>query len=168
MPNLFESETCSRCGGSGQFSYCQRYGSTCFKCSGNKQTLTKRGSAAQVKFRAMLSKPVSELSVGMKIQDIGITMGGDIFNQWLTITDIKPDTTLYNGAVREDYRLIECVNKRGEQHSIGTPLTTVYRVAADSETKRQAQHACIAYQRSLNKSGNVDKVLAKIVKQVAY
>src|SRR5207249_1748734 len=46
-PLFFESETCSRCGGSGHYSYCQRYGTTCFKCGGRTTVLTKRGEAAQ-------------------------------------------------------------------------------------------------------------------------
>lgn len=34
--------TCSRCGGSGHYSYCERYGTSCFKCEGNKMTLPRR------------------------------------------------------------------------------------------------------------------------------
>jgi hypothetical protein len=32
-------DTCSRCHGSGNYSYCQRYGTTCFKCGGSGKTL---------------------------------------------------------------------------------------------------------------------------------
>jgi hypothetical protein len=35
------NKPCTRCGGSGHYSYCQRFGTTCFKCDGNKlQTVT--------------------------------------------------------------------------------------------------------------------------------
>jgi hypothetical protein len=34
-------ETCSRCGGSGHYSFCPMYGTKCFKCSGHKQTLPR-------------------------------------------------------------------------------------------------------------------------------
>jgi hypothetical protein len=34
------NKPCTRCGGSGRYSYCTAYGSTCFKCSGNKLQLT--------------------------------------------------------------------------------------------------------------------------------
>lgn len=38
-------ETCTRCGGTGQFSYCQRFGTTCFGCHGKKKvypSITKK------------------------------------------------------------------------------------------------------------------------------
>lgn len=31
--------TCGRCGGTGHYSYCQMYGTTCFECHGNKTVL---------------------------------------------------------------------------------------------------------------------------------
>lgn len=44
---LFETEACSRCGGSGQYSYCQMYGSRCFKCAGSgKQYIRKHAKMA--------------------------------------------------------------------------------------------------------------------------
>lgn len=42
----FEKVTCTRCGGTGHYSYCQRYGTRCFKCGGAGTTYTKRGSLA--------------------------------------------------------------------------------------------------------------------------
>jgi len=60
----FEIETCSRCGGSGQYSYCTMYGSRCFKCAGKRVVLTKRGSAAKVFFDALFVVPASTIKVG--------------------------------------------------------------------------------------------------------
>lgn len=34
-------EECTRCGGSGRYSYCQMYGDRCFKCRGSRQQLPK-------------------------------------------------------------------------------------------------------------------------------
>ena len=48
----WETEVCSRCGGTGNFSYCMSHGTKCFRCKGNKITLTKRGEAAQKAFAA--------------------------------------------------------------------------------------------------------------------
>lgn len=63
----YETETCSRCNGSGHYSYNQMTGTRCFKCHGNTVVYTKRGSAA-VKFAEELrSLPVSEISVGDRI-----------------------------------------------------------------------------------------------------
>lgn len=157
MALLFENETCGRCGGSGNYSYCQRYGTTCFKCSGVKAVLTKRGTAAQAYYRSLLSKPVSELKPGMIIEDLGVTFGGDLFNQWVTILEIKEDTTLYNGALRPDYRNLECKSRRGELHSICVPLTQVFRVAATVEQKKAALALALTYQASLTKQGKPRK-----------
>jgi hypothetical protein len=166
---LFEHETCSRCGGSGRYSYCQRYGSTCFKCSGNQQVLTKRGYAAQALYNRLLSKPASALQPGMKIRDIGVTHGGDVFTAWYTIVAIKADNTLYNGQLREDYIQIEMTRKGSEElTNLACSLTSVYRVAATPQEKSAAADVCIAFERSLNKHGRTDKTLAKIAKQVAW
>src|SRR6187551_1555971 len=64
---LFENETCSRCGGCGQYSYCQMYGTRCFKCGGDGVTLTKRGKAAQLWFNAKKKKPAKDVKVGDRI-----------------------------------------------------------------------------------------------------
>ena len=43
---LFESNGCSRCGGSGKMPY-SVYNGVCFKCNGKGEVLTKRGRVAQ-------------------------------------------------------------------------------------------------------------------------
>ncbi len=69
----YEKETCSRCNGSGSYSWCQRFGSTCFKCQGNGKQLTRRGKAAMKKVRQFLtdnySTAVEDLTPGTKIKD---------------------------------------------------------------------------------------------------
>jgi DnaJ-class molecular chaperone len=42
----FEHVTCSRCGGSGHYSFNLMYGTVCFKCHGRGWCYTKRGAAA--------------------------------------------------------------------------------------------------------------------------
>lgn len=54
----YETTTCTRCGGTGEFSYCQRFGTMCFKCKGKGKVLTKRGEAA-----ALFAKSILELKV---------------------------------------------------------------------------------------------------------
>ncbi len=64
----FEKGPCSRCGGSGSYSYCQMYGTTCFKCSGRKVALTRAGAKAANAISAFrkehFSVPVSSLKPG--------------------------------------------------------------------------------------------------------
>lgn len=44
---VFETKVCGRCGGTGQYSYCQQWGTTCFNCGGSGKGLTTRGKAAR-------------------------------------------------------------------------------------------------------------------------
>lgn len=53
--NVFEAETCGRCGGSGHYSFNQIDGSRCYGCGGSGRKLTKRGAAARDYWRWMLT-----------------------------------------------------------------------------------------------------------------
>ena len=61
---LFESATCGRCGGSGNYSYNMMHGTRCYGCSGRGYVLTKRGRAAQNFLNDLRSKPVEDIKVG--------------------------------------------------------------------------------------------------------
>ena len=72
MIELFESETCSRCRGSGTYSYTQKWGTTCFKCGsvpgarGSGFQCTKLGVKAHEAWLAANADivPATELVVG--------------------------------------------------------------------------------------------------------
>jgi hypothetical protein len=49
-------EPCSRCGGSGHYSYCQRFGTTCFKCGGKGIQRTRAAKAAARKVEAIKAR----------------------------------------------------------------------------------------------------------------
>jgi len=65
---IFETQACGRCGGSGHYSYCQMYGTKCFKCAGRAWEFTKHGQQDYNRWReavdAVTVKPVTELKVG--------------------------------------------------------------------------------------------------------
>lgn len=68
----FPVETCSRCDGSGQYSYNQRDGKRCFKCAGNGYNLAARAVKAwnlyiEAKKEAS-SIPATEIKVGDMIK----------------------------------------------------------------------------------------------------
>lgn len=88
-PKALETETCSRCGGSGSYSWCQMYGSVCFKCRGRKVVFTKRGAAANAYLIALRSKPAAEVKVGDVVRLLSITMGGTPCDIWATVTEIQ-------------------------------------------------------------------------------
>lgn len=59
-------EGCTRCGGYGQYSYCQMYGSTCFKCGGTgyqKAKLTKEllAKCQEIAASGQLDEYIAEL-----------------------------------------------------------------------------------------------------------
>jgi len=85
---LFESQPCTRCGGGGNYSYCTRYGTTCFQCGGCGWQLTTRGKSAQAFYDSLLSKPASQFVVGESYRLDGRTYrvsecGPDPYNKGL-------------------------------------------------------------------------------------
>jgi hypothetical protein len=157
----FERVTCTRCGGSGSYSYCQRYGSVCFKCAGSKQILTKRGAAAAAYMNDLLSKRADQLQPGDKVRETGVTNGGDLYMAWFTVKVVRPDTTTVNGVVQEgrkDLLAIEAEDKRGGSMGfLGIAPEKMYRVAATAEAKAAALKQALDYQDTLTKQGTVRK-----------
>ena len=62
-----ETETCTRCGGSGEHSYMAYYGSRCFKCNGAGWKFTGRGAAARKFLIEICSSTFSECKAGDKV-----------------------------------------------------------------------------------------------------
>ena len=65
----FETKTCSRCGGSGHYSFNLMHGTMCYGCNGKGIQFTKRGLAARMFYDESLTVPASELKVGMGIKE---------------------------------------------------------------------------------------------------
>lgn len=72
MAHPFDVEPCSRCGGSGSYSYCQMYGTRCFKCAGKGKYLSKHGQKDYDRWRAAVDaatvRPIGDLAVGMAVR----------------------------------------------------------------------------------------------------
>jgi hypothetical protein len=47
LKDIIETQTCGRCGGTGQYSFNLMHGSMCYGCQGKKLKDTKRGAAAK-------------------------------------------------------------------------------------------------------------------------
>lgn len=62
--SIFETKACGRCAGSGHYSYCAMYGSTCFGCGGRGWKFTKRGDAALAFYNDLRSKRAIDYKVG--------------------------------------------------------------------------------------------------------
>jgi len=146
---IFETETCSRCGGSGHYSYCQRYGTTCFRCGGRGYTLTKRGAAANSYLVGLLSKPAREIVPGMVIQQANVTMGGDVYHEWYKVESVGPDETK-----QTDLRLeLKAVKNPERGMTCYVSGDTVIRVSHTAEQKAPLIEKALAYQATLSKLG---------------
>jgi hypothetical protein len=92
MKTHFETVVCSRCHGSGEYSFCTDYGSRCFRCHGSGRVHTKRGSAALNYLERICTVPASEVRVGDRVPYHGITNGGKAFTAIGTVAAITART----------------------------------------------------------------------------
>lgn len=126
---VFETIICSRCGGTGHYSYCETHGTRCFECEGTGMALTTRGKAARAFFNKLRETTAGQVEVGMRIR---ARAGSALF----TVTEI----------VRRTDGLIDL---RGKGYSYRTaPENKIVQIF--SEEQRQAQLAeALAYQATL-------------------
>lgn len=156
---LFESESCSRCGGGGHYSYCAAYGTTCFKCRGRGITLTKRGNAAQIHFNQLCSKRAGDLKIGDRIREDSITGGGK--GCWATVAFVgvkETDSGYYENGTRIPYF---CVDTNVCSH--GTTADEMFRVSQTDEERATKVALALEYQASLTKRGKPRKVAQEVV-----
>lgn len=71
----YESVTCTRCAGSGHYSFNQISGTICFKCRGSGAQLTPRGKAALAFADSLLDRNIEELSGADRFQYIDAFRG---------------------------------------------------------------------------------------------
>lgn len=138
----FENEVCSRCGGTGRFSYNQVDGSRCYGCNGTGVKYTKRGAAAHELYIKLLSKPASEIVAGEKIYCDGIGAG------WYVVKSAK---VLDSGMVDFDFGQGKGLNGRRCNGS------EIIRYAHTNEEKAAKLAKALAYQETLTKTGKPRK-----------
>jgi hypothetical protein len=160
---VFETETCTRCHGSGNYSYCERYGTRCFKCAGRKVTLTARGEAARAYLENLQTKSVKDLQVGDRALTHGMTHGGGSYSYIGTVTAIEkgsPSTygTLENGVIISRVYETVCVtieHPKYGKHGCSGPETMTFRVYGPDD-KAKIEKA-LQYQSTLTKAGKPRK-----------
>lgn len=119
-----ETETCGRCGGCGQYSYCQMYGTTCFKCGGRGKVLSKRGRAAKAKWDELRTAPAAAIVVGDVIDCVIATTGGSV--------GIRRESVVAITAGDAGQLVIETAKQRlwcGSQDPVKRQGTTAERLA---------------------------------------
>lgn len=162
MSNALETETCSRCGGSGSYSYCMTHGSRCFKCNGHKAVYTKRGAAALKYLTELRSKRADQLVVGdiIRVDGMGLSRSG-----FSAITEIKAydssrNSSFVNGVLVPQRTDCMTINTRLMGYD-GIPPEQLFRVAQTEDQKAATLAQALEYQSTLTKSGTPRKRGAK-------
>ncbi len=140
---LFESEVCSRCCGTGHYSFNLISGTRCFGCGGVGHKLTKRGQAAQTYLNELRQAKVSELKVGDLIRfDLHTVF---CFER---ITAIEP-------SENNDGRITISAIRTKTQQPIGfvTYLTASVTRGFTNDEKIALREQALAYQATLTKQG---------------
>ena len=156
---IFESQTCTRCGGSGRYSWCQMWGDRCFKCHGRGYTLTKRGQAAQDFYQRISSLPAKDLKPGMVIwTSVGLLTEG--WSEVISVEDnaiARSHASIVNGE--HIYAGMNITTKHCAECMV--PSDKLVRVRHTKEERIANTTKALEYQATLTKTGTVRKVKAK-------
>lgn len=171
MGLLFESVGCSRCGGTGMFGPLSVEGGRCFKCSGQKEVLTKRGHAAQVYYNGLTTKAVADVQVGDVIECHIVTISGQLARTYRTVAAIGErvqHTGMWRSTVgnvtteRPMPDTIYFTDTKGDRWGHDVDATIRFRPTGEQRKELQAQ--ALAYQETLTASGTVRKTAARAPK----
>jgi hypothetical protein len=159
----FETVTCGRCGGTGNYSYCQMHGTRCFKCWGTGLVYTKRGAAARKFYEDLCHKPVEEVKVGDTIR-VSLLQGA-CFVKVLAITAGDPnDGFRYFDKVANDWKPMHLATdfevKTERLNMVLKPGSPV-RMAQSAAEKAAKKVLALEYEDTLTKAGTVNKRKAK-------
>lgn len=170
-PSPFEHTTCSRCGGSGEYSYCLSYGTRCFKCGGAGWTFTARGQAAANLFVDSLKVRVEDVQVGQTVRVEGVP--GYISSFWLkveTISEPRISSKVWRqhegGTEEWDGKPGTWVptlsvdfsgTRKGRPASASFNLSSMVRIGHTAEEKAPKLEDALAYQQTLTKAGKPRK-----------
>ena len=160
--NGFEVETCGRCGGCGQHSYCTMYGTRCFKCGGRGRVFTKRGAEANRFYLAMFEVAVETIKAGDWVSLlVGVSRSHSKHKVLEIVGGIQEGVS--NGTAYKLPTVTLVVDtKQGQLHSTSFVGSTVRKLEPGAVMAERLVEA-MEYQATLTKSGKS----AKRKKQVA-
>jgi hypothetical protein len=143
LAHVYETQTCTRCGGGGMYGPRSVYGGRCFKCGGTGATYTKRGAATREFARRILHTTVDGIRPGDKVFYQGFTAG--TFNQpsrWVTVDEVSSDGIQGHDKTGMAYNLLG---------------NSEHQVAIDIEIRVALAKLAAEYQESLTKTGKPRK-----------
>jgi len=151
----WEVQTCSRCGGCGEYSFNMIDGTRCYGCGGSGLKLTKRGAEAKAFYQRSLESIVKDVQVGDYVFEYVNVKGA---RKWLKVSSIKKDE-LNVGQGRVTLEL--CTGGK-----VVCNFGTFYEskiLKVSSESQRQDKlNAALAYQDTLTVAGKPRKKLQSI------
>lgn len=164
----FETKPCTRCGGSGHYSYCSTHGTRCFGCGGKGWQYTKRGAAAQAFYAASLCIPARDVHPGMMIRIPGLA--GIAATRWLRVERIEADVHRSKAHDADEWTETPAVQILGqsrlagrkdwtltEDYGYGVSADTPVRVEQTADDKRAKVAAALAYQDTLTQAAKPRK-----------
>lgn len=142
---LFENEPCSRCGGSGQYSFNSVDGSRCYGCNGAGNKLTKRGRAAQEYLNDLRKVPAEEVKVGdLLLFD---------FHFYSFYAYVETVTTTDSGHIE----FVGTRKANGEKHRMSYKSGMRVQRGWSADEKAAHREQALAYQATLTKAGTPRK-----------
>lgn len=95
MKIKFETSACTRCGGTGRYSFNQIDGDKCYGCNGTTQALTRRGKAASKAYNDLVDELCTRTWGDISVGDTVWAYNGNGFMNlskgWVKVTAITPD-----------------------------------------------------------------------------
>lgn len=153
MATKFETESCSRCGGSGHYSYNSISGTRCFKCGGAKIVLTKRGSVARDYFYALFELPASEVIAGMFVHKDGRNLNSSKKWRKVEAVGVSSCVAIVNGVkVKQDK-----IELTFNDHTYCLFPSSKVAAARDNDHIEANLAAALEYQATLTKLGKPKK-----------
>jgi DnaJ-class molecular chaperone len=89
-----ETKSCTRCGGSGQYSYCAMWGSRCFKCHGTGKVLTTRCAKRRAEYTALRAELLGAAAETIQIGDVVELQG-----RFRRITDVARQERAFGSSI---------------------------------------------------------------------
>lgn len=157
MENLkLETEVCSRCGGTGRYSYNALHGDRCYGCGGAGVRYTKRGAVAAAFLKTLRQVRADTVKPGDRLR-VQLVQGSKVY----TVETVSIGLAKDHGAYRGDGQYMqvkiefvgEGVNKLRAYHD---PAHMVDKVFSDEEKTAQLRQA-VEYQATLTKAGTPRK-----------
>jgi excinuclease UvrABC ATPase subunit len=144
----YETECCTRCYGSGHYSYNQITGTRCFRCAGAGVTFTKRGKAAKDFALSLAVVNGSEIKIGDAIRLEG---KGKITVQSIEISERR---SFYKFAGDLEFPMKKIITVVGKSFSREFYADKEYKLFLTADQIEEV----LVYQKSLTKAGKPRKI----------